>query len=580
MAVTFRAESHLIGSGSTKDPGEPTGTAQGDALLGIILCAAAGNPGLPAGWTTLYSGSLSSAAWAVGYFIRGASAATTAFTMTGTVYREIRIYALQGGGGKITLDSQSASGSTSAGSTAAPNPPATVAVAAASLAVCGGFNYGASGGAVWVAPAGYTIRGDNTAANDSVFATKTLSASGSEDPAIFTTNITPGSGNLWNGFTVTFTETTTTFMEPGGDATFDFSLWTANTSNVATIVTDFVHGSHVKSIQVPAVGSVTTLRRTGAGTTGRQSQYLYLVALPSGANAKCFGVRDNTQAENVMVRLTSAGVLQLFNAIAGGTQIGSDGSTLITGTWYRLTICWNVTSTSVNEYRVYLNGVLDISASNVSVNSVVIAETVFGRHGDAALDFRVSDIYRDDSSSASDIATDVWSTAKRPNANGTTNNFSTQIGAGGSGYGSGHSPQVNERALSTTNGWSMVGAGSAVTEEYAVESAATGDINISTATLIDYMGWVYASSLAGETASIVVGGSSSSIALTSANTAFLKAKGGTAYPGGGTDIGIITDTSLTTVSLYECGLMFAYTPALPGPPPNLSGMNSSMQGNS
>ena len=51
-------------------------------------------------------------------------------------------------------------------------------------------------------------------------------------------------------------------------------------------------------------------------------------------------------------------------------------------------------------------------------------------------------------------------TAKRPFTNGTTEDgFTTQIGASGSGYGSGHTPQVNERPLSQTNGWSVIGAG-------------------------------------------------------------------------------------------------------------------------
>src|SRR6185436_9856514 len=127
---------------------------------------------------------------------------------------------------------------------------------------------------------------------------------------------------------------------------------------------------------------------------------------------------------------------------------------------------------------------------------------------------RSSDHYVDSSASLTDTG-NIWVTAKRPNANGTTNGFTTQIGSGGSGYGTGHSPQVNERVLSTTNGWSMVGAGSAVTEEYNIESAAAGDIDISSANYVDVMGWVYASSLVNETASIIVNGVSSNISLTS-----------------------------------------------------------------
>lgn len=362
---------------------------------------------------------------------------------------------------------------------------------------------------------------------------------------------------------------TTVFLEPGGDASFD----TATTLNAFTpanailsspvgtlsVVTDFVHGAHVKSLQPPANG-VNGLEVRALGDTGRASVYFYLAALPAGtANLLKF---TNNAASNVFrLRITSAGALQLWEASA---QIGSNGSTLSTGIWYRLSVCWNMASTSVNEFRVYKNGgAADISVSNATLGRVGNTRCRLGNSDADTLDCRLSDIYFDDSNSANDIASDVWVTAKRPNANGSANGFTTQVGSGGSGYGSGHSPQVNERPSSITNGWSMVGAGSAVTEEYSVESAAAGDIDISAATLIDYMGWVFAKSVAAETAQIVVGGTATNISLPlNQQEAFMQPKGSSSYPAGGTDIGIITDTSLTTVSLYECGLMFAYTPGV------------------
>ena len=43
---------------------------------------------------------------------------------------------------------------------------------------------------------------------------------------------------------------------------------------------------------------------------------------------------------------------------------------------------------------------------------------------------------------------------------------------------------------------------------------------------------------------------------------FTNAAGSTTYPAGsGSDIGEITTTALTTVSLYECGIVIAYIPA-------------------
>ena len=246
------------------------------------------------------------------------------------------------------------------------------------------------------------------------------------------------------------------------------------------------------------------------------------------------------------------------------------------GVWYRLSLCWKITSTTVNDLRLFKDGSLDITVTNATINQVSTQCLQVGNgNADTTLDLRLSDIYVDDSNSLSDPG-NIWVTAKRPNANGTTNGFTTQIGAGGSGYGSGHSPQVNERALSQSNGWSMVGAGSAITEEYNIENKNVGDINITSSTIVDFMGWLFAKALAGETATMILAGASfANLILTSTPTMFTNIAGSTTYPpSSGTDIGIITTTALTTVSLYECGIIIAYIPQaalvtpiniLPGP---------------
>jgi hypothetical protein len=348
-----------------------------------------------------------------------------------------------------------------------------------------------------------------------------------------------------------------TFLEPGGDATFNASLTTAggfwtDISSTPAVATDFVHGSHLRSIKY-RTNSVDTVGQSAFGVINssgtRISLYIYLNALPTGT-VNFFADQGITW----QIKLTSAGVLQFWNNSA---QVGSNGSTLSTGVWYRLCLAFTVTSTTVNEFRLFKNGVLDISVTNATLQNRILNSFYIGNQNDATFDLRSSDHYIDNSSSLTDTG-DIWVTAKRPNANGTTNGFTTQIGSGGSGYGTGHSPQVNERPLSTTNGWSMVGAGNAVTEEYSIEGKATGDIDISSATIVDFMGWAYMSSLAGETVQMIVGGVNSSQAITSTNAMYTKVAGSTTYPTGGTDIGITTDTSLTTVSLFECGVIVAY----------------------
>ncbi len=355
-----------------------------------------------------------------------------------------------------------------------------------------------------------------------------------------------------------------TFLEPGGDATFDLSIWDASAQTNPTVGTDFLHGGHIKSLKY-AIGSASSVGKQSvvADAGGRVSFYHYINALPNAVCSFSNIVVAGYGAAILVLRMTSAGVLQLFSA---GVQLGSNGATLVTGSWHRISYAFTVTSTTVFTFNCWVDGVLALAVSNTGTLAATgSGDVIVGNvSGNATFDYRSSDHYIDNSSALTDPAPDIWVTAKRPFSNGTTTNFTTQIGAGGSGYGSGHTPQVNERALSQTNGWSMIGAGSAVTEEYTIEGASVGDINIALASVIDYMAWVFAKSALSETGSIVTGGASSNIALTSTATRFFKVKGSATYPAGGTDVGIVTSTTVTTVSLYECGIIVAYIPATVG----------------
>lgn len=357
----------------------------------------------------------------------------------------------------------------------------------------------------------------------------------------------------------------TKFLEPGGDADFAVAMttgfWAAVTGT--TLVTDFVHGNHIKSLKHPAGGdALDTQNGTLSDSGSRISFWIYVVARPSVGTSTFFRLsKSDGFTDVVLARMTTGGVLQLAN---GNTeaQIGSNGATLSIGVWYRISLAYTITSSVVNRLELFVNGVSSISVTNATITDIVTSFLEIGNiNSNAAFDFRTSDHYIDNSSALTDPG-NIWVTAKRPNANGTTNGFSTQIGSGGSGYGTGHSPQVNERPLSNTNGWSMIGAGSAVTEEYNIESTSTGDIDISTATIVDWLGWVDTKALVGETVQIILDGANNAQAITSTETLYTKIKGSTTYPSGtGADIGMTTDTSLTTVSLYECGVIVAYIPA-------------------
>lgn len=210
-AVTFRSKNQVIGSGTSPTVTEPASCASGDALIALALTPDTGNPAKPAGWTDLYSGTLGSGAvgvdWLVSYIIRGSSAPSLTWTITGSVYREVHVLCLTGAAA-LVLDSQSSTGGTYTATlnTTDPDPPSTTAVASSSMAVAGALHWAGSS-AAWTASTGYTIRTQNTGGTneDGVMETKSVSASGAENPSAILGTGTVNS-SAWHGFTVTFAE--------------------------------------------------------------------------------------------------------------------------------------------------------------------------------------------------------------------------------------------------------------------------------------------------------------------------------------------------------------------------------------
>lgn len=213
--ASFRAESHTITtSSSNPNPGEPAGTANGDFLLSLAFVDVTSTTlTSPSGWTDLYSGSVTSGfRFLVSRISRGGSAVSTTWTKSaGTFYYEVYILTIkQDTGGTLSLDSQSSSGATGSGAHD-PDPPATTAVATSTLAVTGMVFWGGSITA-WTAPTNYTLRTNNAAGNDGAMATRALSASGTENPGVFTGR--NGTSQYWDGFTLTIVETAATQDTP------------------------------------------------------------------------------------------------------------------------------------------------------------------------------------------------------------------------------------------------------------------------------------------------------------------------------------------------------------------------------
>lgn len=316
-----------------------------------------------------------------------------------------------------------------------------------------------------------------------------------------------------------------------------------------------------RSIKLTSTGNTLAKISNGGilADAGRRISFrMRMDALPSGNVKSITGIYGASEGGGFMIN--TDGTVSIYNSSYSAVATGS--KVLAVNTWYRFCLTYTITDSTHKTFTVFIDGTQEVTASNFA--GAASCTLLYTQHtynnGANTQNVWYDDFFIDDGTSGD--TGDVHVTNKRPNANGTTNGFTTQIGAGGSGYGSGHSPQVNEQPLSVTNGWAMVGAGSAVTEEYTVENASTGDVDITGATILGLNGWVYAKSLASETGSIVVVGSAGNISLTSTTTLFTGPITTASYPGGGTDIGIITTTALTTVSLYECGILICYLPAV------------------
>lgn len=375
----------------------------------------------------------------------------------------------------------------------------------------------------------------------------------------------------------------TKFIESGTAATRGFEFWTGGTSlgstGALTSDTQAIFSS-VRSIKAAtgsgADGAAFCVANAVMADAGRRFTFGFrFTGTPAPAtNGAEFATVVNTGAGQLvfMIGLTSANKLIVLSDNHSNLATGT--AVLATSTDYRISCAYTITSTTVNTITVRLydssNTLLDtITVTNgtlvvASGDAFVFGFRVNGSNAGANLNAWGAHFYIDDGT-AGDIG-NIRVTAKRPFSNGTSVQFTTQIGSGGSGYGSGHTPQVNERPLSTTNGWSLTNTTKS-TEEYNIEGVTVGDVNLIGASIVDYTGWIY--SQVNSTANspvhhIIVNNVATTITEATSAGLFTKIAGSTTYPAGtGTDIGI--DAQYTTTghltSLFEAGIIIAYTPA-------------------
>jgi murein DD-endopeptidase MepM/ murein hydrolase activator NlpD len=378
-----------------------------------------------------------------------------------------------------------------------------------------------------------------------------------------------------------------TFINSGGDATEnttnELGFWTGNnfsTGTGATSVDCTTSETGPCSLELNA-GTGSTALDNGIGSmaspSGRISFYFKTSALPTGATIlHFFNINTGIAFDTAPIELNSSGNVGCGNGTIFGTSV------LATNTWYRLSMGYQVTGITIT-YNIYLNGVLQLSCPTISLLGSTTPNNFSFGSDVASTIVHIDDVYADNGSDESDPG-NIHVTAKRPYTNGTTNQFSTN--GSSSGYGSGNAGYVNERPINTSD---YLTGTHGQTDEYSIESASQGDVNISTYYPIADQVWVNAELTSASTCStpaIINNGTTTPIELSATTySVFTSIYSNTSYPSGNTDVGMTACSggSDTSINLAGAGMQIAYETSDPNSLTNfpvlINATDSSLIGN-
>ena len=289
------------------------------------------------------------------------------------------------------------------------------------------------------------------------------------------------------------------FMEGGSDATRDVRFFQAATNGSGTLSSDttisktgpcsikcttsFSSDFAYLNVNLPDPNIVGQIPIPGPGF--RTSFYIYIRGYNLGSRIWGIGTGD----QDYILVYDSSGVLklQLFDGdfLTGRhSQIGQDGPVLSINTWHRISYTHRVYGRKANDFRVYVDGALYISVKNHTGFPVPTGQNtpfpsrvtdvsygIYAASSQPTINF--DDIYIDNSDMLSDPG-DIRVTNKEPNSNN-VNNFPVAIGNNPSNRWE----NVNEQPITTLNGWLENVGTSTVDENYGIEAANIGDVDIS-----------------------------------------------------------------------------------------------------
>lgn len=269
------------------------------------------------------------------------------------------------------------------------------------------------------------------------------------------------------------------FLESGSDATHGLEFWLIINGTCASSTAQTKTGP--RSISITGAWSASKIwpDTPSNQTAGRISYWAYFGGTPSGASNPTFAFNASPATTHFYIHRQTDGKL---NATDGGTVRQTGVNVISNSVWHHIAIAWSRTSSSVNELRVWVDGVLEINLTNTTWTDP-LSEYNFASGSLTSAAGYIDDVYIDDVADLS-FPGDIRVTAKLPVAL-STNNFDTAVGSGTNRY-----DRVSERPLSVTNGFQHAAA-TDVYETYGIQGPAAGDADISDKHIVAHMGWVY-----------------------------------------------------------------------------------------
>lgn len=361
---------------------------------------------------------------------------------------------------------------------------------------------------------------------------------------------------------------TTIFMEPGTSATYDSKFYTSTTGIVSSGSAAPLPPESVRYNQCGPKGWPAApcyyRKNSILGDAGRRiSFYIYL---PSGiiGNFDYFRIQSGDLGSSFVFLVhfprksgDAIGYVhpELFYDDVGNSIVGSYSS-IAADSWTRICLAYTITSTTVNEFRLWAGNNLVLTASNITLSRTGTSDLLIGNVFGALSDIQkvmFAHLYVDDSSSLQNLG-DIRVGTKLPAAIN-NNNFDTTLGNGA----------VNERPVSTTNG-KRHNANSQVNQDYTIQATDVGDYDLTGIGIVARCAWLWGtrtgSGGAGSPAIIDQGLATAITLVDDTPTLYTIIMDTKDYPSNAAGIGMRSTGSAKDTLFYECGVLIAYRPVL------------------